>query len=193
MQAVDKAHRWGLLPDPAFSCWPKSTNRAAGSLSRAPLGAAVCSAPRSAASQRSFPICLPHDAHCCAAKHHRRDAPRTLGATAGDGSDAHGATMPAKAAAAPDEARSERMTAVRNLERALDPEAAEAAELRRRHKEAVELARTGDPEMALACLHSLLVGAATSFALQAARIPVRNLAAIRCFTSHSVLGTALLH
>jgi len=155
MPAVVRAQQpWGLLPDPTSSFWPRLTTRSAGYLSPTPLAAAVRSPPRSAASASPSPTCPPIDA----ANNHRRNILKPLHATAGDGSDARGATMPASAAA-PDEARGERLAAVRNLERALDPAAAEAAELRRRHKEAVELARTGDPEMALACLHSLLVTA----------------------------------
>ena len=101
------------------------------------------------------------EATSCTAKNQCRSVLRPLRASAGDSSEGSGATMPATAAA-PDETRSERLAAVRNLELALDPEAAAAAELRRRHKEAVELARTGDPEMALACLHSLLVSVCAS-------------------------------
>ncbi len=157
MLAVVRAQQpWGLLPDPSSSFWPTAITGPAGSLSPAPLAAAVRSAPRSAVSARPAPTCPPIDAHYCASRPQRRNALKPLCATAGDGSDARGATMPA-AAASKDESRGERLAAVRNLERAVDPAAAEAAELRRRHKEAVELARTGDPEMALACLHSLLV------------------------------------
>ena len=50
-----------------------------------------------------------------------------------------------------------RLKALRDLERALDPAAAQAAELRRRHEEAVELARRGDAEAALGRLQTLLV------------------------------------
>ena len=155
MQAVVRAQRpWGLLPDPSSSFWPGAITTTSDSLPPAPAAAAFCSTFCSAVSASPSPTCSLNDA----TKTHRRIVLKPLCATAGDGSDWRGATMP-EMAAAPDETGSERLAAVRNLERALDPAAAEAAELRRRHKEAVELARTGDPETALACLHSLLVNA----------------------------------
>jgi hypothetical protein len=63
-----------------------------------------------------------------------------------------------------DEAREGRLKDLRDLEHALDQEAARAAELRRRHREAVEPARRGDPETALACLQTLLVSYSPSAA-----------------------------
>ena len=162
MQAVNKAQQpWGLLPDPSSSFWPRSASRTAISLSPAPIAAAACSAHRSAVSAIPSLTGTRREATSCTAKNQCRSVLRPLRASAGDSSEGSGATMPATAAA-PDETRSERLAAVRNLELALDPEAAAAAELRRRHKEAVELARTGDPEMALACLHSLLVSVCAS-------------------------------
>ena len=157
MLAVSRSQQpWGLLPDPACSSWCRP-----GSPSPNPAACAAALGLRPDIAAFTSPSAgLPSRDTClrAAPEAARRRVPwRLPSATAGDGSGMRSAVMPVLEEAS-DEQQRERLQATRDLKWALeDPEAAAASELRRHHREAVDMSRAGDPEMALACLQSLLV------------------------------------
>ena len=159
MLAVRPPPQWGSLPAPSYCFALKAVERPAFAALAAGNAIDWCSPPDRAAlviRQSSVPCsskaCLRASGPSC------RSSPRQLtAAMTGDGGNAVQNAVMVSADAAPDEGREGRLQDLRDLERALDPEAAQAAELRRRHREAVEPARRGDPEEALARLQTLLV------------------------------------